>query len=189
MVLPCACLIRIRRIHAGLLACNDAYHRLCPVAQAHFLLRAGSYVEHIHVRHGTLFAGHLVFIGLQCGARLRHDIDNPKVLDLAHVADNAHEILGIRAPVAVGHLAARGIHLGVAAIAHRLALHREAKVLDAVFRQLNLGNGTVLRILLDALVVGVAHHIQVIVLGIDHPLLVGTHIAKALCGALTLFLA
>ena len=69
MVFPGTSLIGIETVGTALLACNDTYHRLCPVAQTHLFLRTVSDVKHIHMRGGSLLTRHLVFIGFQCRTR------------------------------------------------------------------------------------------------------------------------
>ena len=85
--------------------------------------------EDVELLRGARFAGHLVFVGLEGGARLAQGVDHPEVLDLTHIGLDRGEVLAVRRPDdPARHHAAGGVGLRVAGI----IIHPEAPLAHAV---------------------------------------------------------
>src|SRR4051812_5201848 len=82
-------------------------------------------VEHVHLfAVDVLFARHCVAIGLERRARIRQRVDDPQVLDLAFVAAQQRELLGIGRPDdrSGGHARVRVLRLRVVLLLRGLLL-------------------------------------------------------------------
>ena len=156
----------------------------------------GLHVEHEDLRlRRILLAGHGVAVGLERGTRIGERVDDPEVLDLAHVAADERELARVARPLHLHRRHARVLRVDVLAllllllvflllllllllllvllVATPAAAARVAVEILAVGRELDLDDGLVVGVLESLGVVLGVHHVEVVVAGEEDNLVVG----------------